>query len=115
MIHFRKEIIKRDLLRYYFLRSSCKNQISRMHHCRKKLTFANSVFYSKCEKLQNFCENTYNSFLILRNILYIYQKYVNSIKKSYLKKNYYLLSISQKNILEIEKSLTRKQNLTFTD
>ena len=86
-----------------------------MHHCRKKLTFANSVFYSKCEKLQNFCENTYNSFLILRNILYIYQKYVNSIKKSYLKKKYYLLSISQKNILEIEKSLTRKQNLTFTD
>ena len=86
-----------------------------MHHCRKKLTFANSVFYSKCEKLQTFCKNTYYFFLILRNILYIYQKYVYSIKKSQFKKNYYLLSMSQRNILEIEKSLTRKQNLTFTD
>ena len=86
-----------------------------MHHCRKKLTFANSVFYSKCEKLQTFCENMYHFFLILGNILYIFQKYVYSIKKSQFKKNYYLLSISQRNILEIEKSLTRKQNLTFTD
>ena len=86
-----------------------------MHHCRKKLTFANSVFYSKCEKLQTFCKNMYHFFLILRNILYIYQKYVYSIKKSQFKKNYYLLSMSQRNILEIEKSLTRKQNLTFTD
>ena len=86
-----------------------------MHHCRKKLTFANSVFYSKCEKLQTFCENTYYFFLILGNILYIFKKYVYSIKKSQFKKNYYLLSISQRNILEIEKSLTRKQNLTFTD
>ena len=86
-----------------------------MYHCRKKLTFANSVFYGKCEKLQNFFENTYYFFLFLRNILYIYQKYVYSIKKSQFKKNYYLLSMSQRNILEIEKSLNRKQNLTFTD
>ena len=69
MENFRWKISKRDLISNPFFRSLCKNYTSRMHHYREKQTFANCLFYSKCENLQTIFENIYNFFLNIKKML----------------------------------------------